>query len=621
MSHWLVNSMKRKKTVMVMLIIFSFLGLQIVSMPEFPGFFKDAKADGTGNFPPPAQGEWIITNNTYVSNENLVIQGNITIENGGSLTLDHTTLQISSENYGDILIWVKEGGDLNIINNSVLKEGTSQINYDFIFDNGSTGLISNSTINDCGWDDGETFQSTGGLLIESDDVIIENSTFESNYVGLVIISAAPVIKNNIIFDNIKYGIFLWRAPVHLIGNEITKNPVGIFSYNSEITLTDNTVLDCGDGVRLSISDVYISGGEISSNDPDDCTTGTCSSDETGKGIYLSYSNLSMEDVVVSENNEGIISFYSILTIKNSTFSNNDENGILGEFSEIRLHNNIFSNNDGYGIRWKYMELEVEGTNIFIQNYGEGRIRVEWGVKINVTDSEGDHVTTAAVTLDNSASTLRASGFTNPFGVVNLDVPEYEIANNGSTITHNPYALTAKKTASWDNVEYSNQTTVEITDNMEIDITIPLKKPDVRVDSVDFSGEPKVDSEVKIIVKFTNIGGAQAKNVTVIVTLIDPSNSTARINSTKISVNPTESKEVRISWVPKTKGETTIRVSLNTNYDEQDKSNNELELVVNVKEDIPFFEEPYFIAGIISSIIILIGIAIYLLTLKKKSKDE
>jgi hypothetical protein len=490
-----------------------------------------------------------------------------------------------------------------------------------MFENGSFGLISESTINDCGWDDGETFQSTGGVLIQSDDVKVENSTFENNYAGLVIVSAAPIIKNNVIFDNIKYGIFLWRAPVHLIGNNISKNPVGILSYNSDITLTDNKVLDCGDGVRLSISDVYISGGEISSNDPDDCTTGTCSSDETGKGIYLSYSNLTMEDVVVSENNEGLISFYSVLTTRNSTFSNNDEDGIIGEYTEIDLSNNIFSNNDGYGIRWKYLDLEVDGTNSFIQNYGEGRIRVEWGVKINVTDSEGDHVTTAAVTMDNLDSTYRTSGFSNPFGEVELDVPEYEIANNGSTITHNPYTLTAKKTASWDNVEYSNQTTIEITDNMEIDITIPLKKPDVRVDSVTFSSDPTVDSDVKIIVKFTNIGGAQAKNVTVVVTLTDPSNSTTRINSSKISLNPTDSTEVRLSWMPVYKGDTTIRVSLNTNYDEQDKNNNEMELVVNVKEDVPFYEEPYFTAGIVSSVIILIGIAIYLMTLKKKSKDE
>jgi hypothetical protein len=613
--------MKLKKTAMVIFIVFSFFGLQVFSVLEIPHTYQEVVADGTGNYPPPAQGDWIITNTTYVSNENLVIQGNISIENEGSLTLDHTILELNGEYYGDILIQVKDGGELNIINNSVLKEGASQINYDFIFENGSYGLISKSTINDCGWDDGETYQSTGGVFIESDNVIIENSTFENNYVGLVIVSTAPTIENNIIHDNIKYGIFLWRAPVHLIGNNISKNPVGISSYNSEFIMTDNDILDCGDGIRLSISDVYLSGGEISSNDPDDCTTGTCSSDETGKAIYLSYSNLTMEGVVVSGNNEGILSYYSVLTIRNSTFSKNDEDGILGEFSEISLYDNIFANNDGYGIRWKYMELEVDSSNIFIQNYGEGRIRVDWGVKIHVADSENDHVTSAVVTLDNSDSTHRASGFSNPYGNIELDVPEYEIANNGSMITHNPYTLTVKKIASWDNVEYSNQTTFEIKDNMEIDITIPLKKPDVKIDSVDFSSEPKTDSEVKIIVKFTNIGGAQAKNVSVIVSLIDSSNSTTRINSTKITVNPTESKEVRLSWIPEKEGETTIRVTLNTNYEEKDKSNNEMELSVDVKKDVPFYEEPYFIAVTVSSVMILIGIALYLITIKKKSKEE
>ncbi len=621
MFHWLVNSMKRKNTVLVLFIVISILGLHVVSEPDFPRFSQDAKADGTGNFPPPTQGEWIITNDTYVSNENFIIQGNITIENGGILTLDHTTLQLNGENYGDILVWVKEGGELNIINNSVLTEGDTQINYDFVFENGSRGSILNSTIRDCGWDDGETFLSTNGLLIESDDVIIENSILKNNFYGVVINGASPIIKNNNITGNIKYGIFILTSTLDISENDISLNPIGIFSYGSELYLLDNDIYDNGDGSKFYQSEVFITNGEISSNDPADCETGECSSDETGKGVFVSWTNLRMENVLVEENKGGIIAAYSELTIRNSTFSNNFDDGILGKNSQISLYNNIFSNNDGYGIRWKYMELEVDGTNSFIQNYGEGRIRMEWGVEVNVTDSEGDYVITASVALDNSASTFRSAGFSNPSGFIDLDVPEYEIANNGSTISHNPYTLTAKKTGSWDNVMYSSQTTIEITDNMEIDITIPLKKPDVRIDSVTFSSEPKVDSDVKIIVKFTNIGGAQAKNVTVIVILMDPSNSTTRINSTKISVSPTESTVVRLSWVPEKTGEMKIRVSLNTNYDEQDKSNNDLELVVNVKEDVPFYEEPYFIAGIVSSAIILIGIAIYLLTLRKKSKDE
>jgi hypothetical protein len=579
-----------------MFIIFSFLVPQVVSIPKIPGFSQNVMAEGTGDFPPPAQGEWIIINDTYVSNENLVIQGNITVENGGSLTLDHTTLQLNVSNYGDLLIRVKEGGELNIINNSILMQGDTQINYDFVYENGSRGSILNSTIRDCGWDDGETFQSTNGLLIESDDVIIENSILKKNFYGIIIVGASP-------------------------GNDISLNPVGIFSYRSELHLLDNNIYNNGDGSRFFLSEVFITNGEISSNDPADCETGECTSDETGKGVYVSFTNLTMENVLVDENSGGIIAAYSELTVRNSTFSMNSDDGILGEYSEVSLYNNVFSNNDGYGIRWKYMELEVDATNFFIQNNGEGRIRVEWSVKINVSDSEGDRVITAVVTMDNLDSTYRSSGFSNPSGLIDLDVPEYEIANNGSTVTHNPYTLTAKKIASWDNVEYSNQSTIEVADNMDIDFTIPLKKPDVRVDSVTLSSDPKVDSDVKVIVKFTNIGGAQAKNVTVVVTLTDPSNSTTRINSSKISLNPSDSTEVRLSWVPEYKGVTTVRVSLNTNYDEQDKSNNILELMVNVKEDVPFYKEPYFIAGIVSSVIILVGIAIYLLTIRKKSKDE
>ncbi len=580
-----------------------------------------SQADGTGDYPPPPQQDWIIKTNTIVRNETLTVSGNITIESGGTLTLENTILIINASDYGNALISVKNGGTLNIIENSKLMEGYTGVNYDFVFENDSHGLISKSTIEDCGWNDGETYQSTGGILIWSDDVIIENSTIQNNFYGIVIISSSPTIRYNNIQDNLKYGIFIINSSADITGNTISTNPVGIHLYYSEITLTDNEIRDNGDGGRLYFSDIQISGGEVSSNSPDDCSTGSCSAQESGKGLYVSSSNLSINGVTFSENNGGLISSSSLLDIRNSIFSRNNDDGILGEYSEITLKDNIFTDNENYGIHWKYTDLEVDDTNSFILNNGEGRVILEWEVGVTVSDSYGNGVSIATVTLDNGNNTFSTSRFTDPLGSAYLDAPEFEISNDGTYIHHNPYTATAKKTAPWDGVEYSNSTVAEIINNTFIDITIPLVKPDLRVDSIKFSQEPKAGKKVQIKVEISNIGDAGANDAQVMVTQKDANGQTAVINTTWVSVPSNQNTQVTISWTPKLEGETTVTVVINTLYDEIDKDNNELEKIVDVKKDVAFYEEPYFVASLGAVILILAGVSGYVLALRKNKKEE
>jgi parallel beta-helix repeat protein len=220
-----------------------FLVISLLMMGNIFSYSFQGAGDGTGDFPPPSDSKWIITQDTYISGETITVNHNITIMDNATLTLDNTVLILNATDYGDLWIDVKRDGEFNIINNSRLKEGQSKVNYDFIFENGSFGLISHSEITDCGWDDGGTFQSSGGILIASDNVTVESSSIHNCQSGLVVFGAAPTIKYNEINDTFKYGILLINSNSQIMENDIFLNPVGVYSLYSSPEFIDNTISD------------------------------------------------------------------------------------------------------------------------------------------------------------------------------------------------------------------------------------------------------------------------------------------------------------------------------------------------------------------------------------------
>lgn len=608
--------MNRKKWAMK---LFSVL---ITASLTFISFSFHSLGEGTGDYPPPSNGDWIITQDTYIHAETLTVERNITIESGGSLTLDNSTLVINSPDYGDLWILVKNGGEFNIINNSKLMEGGTQVNYDFMFENGSSGVIADSEVANSGWDDGGTFLSSGGILIASENVTIKNSSIHNNYMGIVIYGASPKIENNDISDNLKYGIILINSSSQLIGNKLSLNPIGIYSLYSSPELVNNEIIDNGDGSRFFYSTISMEGDKFSSNSPDDCTTGACTSQESGKGIYLEGSNLTVQGVEFSYNSKSIVSIYSVLDIQNSTFSDNSIDGVSAEYSEGKFINNVFERNAWYGIRWMYSPLEVDSSNTFLENTGSARIILEWKVIVNVKDTKGDRVSN--VDLDFEGVGNSYSETTTIMGTRSNTIAQYIISNDGSKIQYNPYLITATKTASWDGAVYSNSTSLQITENTEIDIVIPLKKSDLTVDEISFSKSPKVGNKVNINIKVSNTGEAAANNVSIIVTQKDSNGKTSIVDKSSFSIGPAQDTTLSFLWTPEEDGETLVFAELDNtkNIKEINEDNNELEISVKVNQkDAPLFEDAYLMAGLITFLIILTGISIYLLTLRKNEEKK
>ncbi len=611
------SSMKFEKCALLVAVLF----LSSISLMPIDYLNLNVASEGSGDYPPPSEGDWTITRDTVITDEDITVHGNITVNENATLTLDHVNLKINASDYGNALLRVKNGARLNIINGSAVMEGDSQVNYDFVFENGSAGTIANSTIKNCGWNDGETFQSSAGILIMSDNVTIADSTITECYLGIVVFHSSPEIRNNIITDNLKQGIYSWSGSPKITGNEISITPVGLIGLESEIILTDNVIKDCGDATTFYYSNVIIIGGSITSNSREDCATGACSSSESGKGMYIEGSKLSMEGVEISGNDDyGISATTTELDIVNCIISDNFDSGIVAMYSYGNLSDNEISGNHEYGISMVSGTVNVQESNTFTDNNELGRVQMAWELRVFVSDAYGTKVSRATLEIQGNGTEITTN--TTYSGLAFKIIPEYLIDNSGMRIEYNPYTITASKITAWDGIEYSNSTVVQIQEDTDVDIIIPMVSPDLTVEGIDIPSDVRIGQANKIVVSIQNIGDAAANDVEVTVFEKDSEGGKSIINRTTISVAADDSTELSISWKPKLVGEATIEVSITTPYDELDNENNRMESTLNVKEKEPdLFEDIYLLSFIVAFLVIVAGMAIYFLAIPKKRKEK
>jgi len=215
----------------------------------------------TGNYPGPTVGEILreppveenditIRDEKAWSNEIRVLDGNLTVRNGGILRLDNMELRFNCSFPGQYGIIVETGGSLNVVNNSIITATNGDHNYFFIFEKESTGILMGSIIEKCGGIGSGEMGSGGagsGLRIESDQIIVENCTLRNNINGIICYESSPKITNNLIINS-KYGISLYGlnklcAPI-ISNNIVLENHlvgISIWGSYSKPTISNNLI--------------------------------------------------------------------------------------------------------------------------------------------------------------------------------------------------------------------------------------------------------------------------------------------------------------------------------------------------------------------------------------------
>ena len=236
-------------------------GIIITSIPYI------VSGDGSGDYPPPSSGDWIITRPTYVGNDSWTINGNILIDS--SLTIYNSVISLNPTLNGSFKIEVRSTGSLKLINTKITST-TPDGKHQYIFTAGGESLeiINNSIIEYAGYD-----ITYPGLLVTAKNVYIANSTFRNNFRGLQINTVSNATISNNLFENNNIGGI---AVTEGFGTKITRNTiknslevgaVGISIFNSPIVLIDNnTLIKTGTGLSIKDSNgATISGNTIVQN--------------------------------------------------------------------------------------------------------------------------------------------------------------------------------------------------------------------------------------------------------------------------------------------------------------------------------------------------------------------
>ena len=306
----------------------------------------------------PESSDWVIQGNETLWNQIIILNGNLTIKNGGNLTFHNVTLKMNCSFDGQYHIEVLNGGEMYVLNGSNITAVNTSNEFVFWVRAGAKFEMRSSELHECGWD-----TSNCGLTVEANNMIIANSTFSYNYNGISLHSSSNnTISNCTIYNNSGYGIFLYSSSNNNITNcTAYNNSYGIYLYHSDDnTITNYTIYNNSyDGNRLDYS---------SNNQITDCSV----YNNSRYGIYFHYSsnNNITSNQIYSNSHHGICfdSYSNNNQITTCTVYNNSYDGILLWYSsENQIANCVVCNNLYFGIYLGYSSDNNITNNIFTNN--------------------------------------------------------------------------------------------------------------------------------------------------------------------------------------------------------------------------------------------------------------
>ena len=164
---------KNNKTAIILLILLISIGqlnCHLVVNAE-------TSSDQSNNY----DSDWVVTGTENVKNREIILNGNLTIKNGGRLTLRNTTLRMNCSMNGSYHIEVQTGGSLfiydidndpNTIHDSSIittNKSTNNNSFSFWVCSGAVFEMKNSKLQNCGYKHSE--EKNEGIFIESDNSV------------------------------------------------------------------------------------------------------------------------------------------------------------------------------------------------------------------------------------------------------------------------------------------------------------------------------------------------------------------------------------------------------------------------------------------------------------------
>ncbi|MGA1974786.1 MAG: NosD domain-containing protein [Conexivisphaerales archaeon] len=201
-----------------------------------------------------------MTGNELIQSESIVLNGNLTVQSGGNLSLENVVLTINSQYSGQNGILVQPGGSLYIYNSDITA-GNSANRYTFVV-NGNNFVIENSQVygvGSCGsaqasnnlfnclprGEENHQFTViTAGMVVETDNALIENNLFSQNAIGLIVGGSSVTVKGNTFQSNDYSALGLIDSSNDLItDNTFEQNPANLQLWIAYLGNANNSLIE------------------------------------------------------------------------------------------------------------------------------------------------------------------------------------------------------------------------------------------------------------------------------------------------------------------------------------------------------------------------------------------
>ena len=328
--------------------------------------YQTITASGTGDWPPPASGQWTITQETVVENEEFTLNGSVEVQSGGKLILKNCDITMNSTSHGEVFIDVLSGGNITILSSNF--NAADKYAWYLETADGSTCRIEDSTfigVKEASYDN-ELLQ-----IDSQNSVFRRNTIHNASKAGVRFGSNAlySLIEDNYVYDIIDYGLWVSYADHSFIINNTTEfvENWGLMVYGAEnVTIQHNDVSNCYYGFWVQVSNNFT----LDSNVVSDC------------GIYSMYLGTSTNGTIINNEVFNPYSFGYELSYEQLLWDNNFVDGkeviMITESSDLHIADNVVEYPDSIG-----QLIILECTNIEVSDLDCNSIYVRDSSELNI----------------------------------------------------------------------------------------------------------------------------------------------------------------------------------------------------------------------------------------------
>ncbi len=301
--------------------------------------------------------DWTVVDSRTLSGTTVIImqQHNVTVANGGTLTIDHATLDFDGSKNGEIGIIVQKGGTFIMKNNAFMAPFTTKSWFGF-FENGSTVSIDHSVIIGCTGKN-QTIVNTG-LHIATDKFTMEGSSIgapANNVETIELVPGAKVVIQNTSIAltsgsaiNVPKGAFIKIADSNIQGSGSAYQC--IMMWGSNATLINNWIQNFKYNVISMDSNSYL------------YAKGNVITGSTTNGMWVNdHAKADLIQNAFGGNDNGVVVWGPGSEVVSSvnTFQNNNNGVSVRDDGHLTSTNDIFLDNNNNGLQLMHGKADVK----------------------------------------------------------------------------------------------------------------------------------------------------------------------------------------------------------------------------------------------------------------------